>query len=101
MILLEEYGTEEYGTEKGINASKPKEIVNLPPAIYPEIRNLQKQINKNGTQEPNQLNETRHQRQSSSNNVNTTNQQRETGKREPVSQKQVSESGETDPLTTQ
>ncbi|CAL6021243.1 Hypothetical_protein [Hexamita inflata] len=93
------------------NASKPQEIVNLPPAIYSEIRDLQKQINQEGPQVPNQVNEPMHQRQPSPSNANTTNQplvqaegnnkQRETEKREPVSQKQVSESGETGLLTTQ
>ncbi|CAL6091994.1 Hypothetical_protein [Hexamita inflata] len=93
------------------NASKPQEIVNLPPATYPEIRNLQKQINQEGTQVPNQVDETMHQRQPPPSNANTTeqplvqaegnNEQKETEKREPVSKKQVSESGETGPLTTQ
>ncbi|CAL6043547.1 Hypothetical_protein [Hexamita inflata] len=91
-------------------ASKPQEIANLPPA-YSEIRDLQKQISQHGTQEPNQVNETMHQRQPSSSNANTIKQplvqtkgnyeQKETEKRETVSQKQVSESGETGPLTTQ
>ncbi|CAL5978798.1 Hypothetical_protein [Hexamita inflata] len=93
------------------NASKPQEIVNLPPAIYSEIRDLQKQINQLGTQEPNQVDETMHQRQPSSSNANTTeqplvptegnNEQKETEKQETVSKKNVSESGETGPLTTQ
>ncbi|CAL6042093.1 Hypothetical_protein [Hexamita inflata] len=93
------------------NASKPKEIVNLLPAIYPEIRNLQKQINQEGTQVPNQVDETMHQRQPPPSNANTTeqplvqaegnNEQKETEKREPVSKNQVSESAETGPLTTQ
>ncbi|CAL6082914.1 Hypothetical_protein [Hexamita inflata] len=93
------------------NASKPQEIVNLPPAIYSEIRDLQKQINQEGTQVPNQVDETMHQRQPPPSNANTTeqpleqaegnNEQKETEKREPVSKNQVSESGETGPLTTQ
>ncbi|CAL6000946.1 Hypothetical_protein [Hexamita inflata] len=94
------------------NASKPQEIVNLLPAIYPEIRNLQKQINQEGPQVPNQVDDkTMHQRQPPPSNANTTeqplvqaegnNEQKETEKREPVSKKQVSESGETGPLTTQ
>ncbi|CAL6021842.1 Hypothetical_protein [Hexamita inflata] len=49
-------------------------IANSPLAIYSEIRNLQKQINQNGTQEPNQINEPMHQRQPSSSNANTTEQ---------------------------
>ncbi|CAL6083362.1 Hypothetical_protein [Hexamita inflata] len=97
--------------KQDINAPKLKEIVNPPPEIYPEIRNLQKQINQEGPQVPNQVNETMHQRQPPPSNANTTNQplvqtegnneQKETEKREPVSQQQVSESGETGPLTTQ
>ncbi|CAL6017930.1 Hypothetical_protein [Hexamita inflata] len=93
------------------NASKPQEIANLSPAIYSEIRDLQKQIYQNGTQEPNQVNETVHQRQPPPSNANTTNQplvqtegnneQKETEKQETVSKQQVSESGETGPLTTQ
>ncbi|CAL5991742.1 Hypothetical_protein [Hexamita inflata] len=93
------------------NASKPQEIANLPPAIYPEIRDLQKQINQKGTQEPNQVDETMHQRQPPPSNANTikqplvqteeNNEQNETEKRELVSLKQVSESGETGQLTTQ
>ncbi|CAL6002775.1 Hypothetical_protein [Hexamita inflata] len=91
-------------------ASKPQEIANLPPAIYPEIRNLQNQINQEGPQVPNQVNETVHQRQPPPSNANTTeqlpvqaegnNQQSETEKREPYSGNQVSESGKTGPLTT-
>ncbi|CAL5971920.1 Hypothetical_protein [Hexamita inflata] len=79
--------------------------------IYSEIRDLQKQINQEGPQVPNQVDETMHQRQPPPSNANTTeqplvqtkgnNEQNETEKREPVSQKQVSESGETGPLTTQ
>ncbi|CAL6017084.1 Hypothetical_protein [Hexamita inflata] len=97
--------------KEDIKASKPQEIANLPPAIYPEIRNLQNQINQEGPQVPNQVNETMHQRQPSPSNANTTeqplvqtkgnNEQKETEKREPVSKNQVSESGETGPLTTQ
>ncbi|CAL6092447.1 Hypothetical_protein [Hexamita inflata] len=97
--------------KEDINTPKLQEIVNPPPAIYPEIRNLQKQINQEGPQVPNQVDETMHQRQPPPSNVNTTNQplvqaegnneQKETEKREPVSQKQVSESAETGPLTTQ
>ncbi|CAL6066005.1 Hypothetical_protein [Hexamita inflata] len=34
-----------------IPTSKPQEIANLPPAIYSEISDLQKQINQHGTQE--------------------------------------------------
>ncbi|CAL6101035.1 Hypothetical_protein [Hexamita inflata] len=93
------------------NASKPQEIVNLPPAIYSEIRNLQKQINQEGPQVPNQVDETMHQRQPPPSNANTTeqplvqakgnNEQKETEKQETVSKKKVSESGETGPLTTQ
>ncbi|CAL5973455.1 Hypothetical_protein [Hexamita inflata] len=91
--------------------AKPQEKVNLPPAIYPEIRNLQNQINQEGPQVPNQVNETVHQRQPPPSNANTTeqppvqaegnNEQRETEKREPVSGNQVSESGKTGPRTTQ
>ncbi|CAL5985116.1 Hypothetical_protein [Hexamita inflata] len=97
-------------TKQDINAAKPQEKVNLPPAIYPEIRNLQNQINQEGPQVPNQVNETAHQRQPPPSNANTTeqppvqaegnNEQRETEKREPVSGNQVSESGKTGPLTT-
>ncbi|CAL6008001.1 Hypothetical_protein [Hexamita inflata] len=82
----------------------------LPPAIYPEIRNLQNQINQEGPQVPNQVNETMHQRQPSPSNANTmeqppvqaegNNEQRETETREPVSGNQVSESGKTGSLTT-
>ncbi|CAL6084362.1 Reverse_transcriptase (RNA-dependent DNA polymerase) [Hexamita inflata] len=89
------------------NAPKPQEKVNLPPAIYPEIRNLQKQINQEGTQAPNQVDETMHQRQPPPSNANTTeqplvqaegnNEQKGTEKRETVSKKQVSESAETGP----
>ncbi|CAL6086410.1 Hypothetical_protein [Hexamita inflata] len=96
--------------KQDINAPKLQEKVNLPPAIYPEIRNLQKQINQEGTQAPNQVDETMHQRQPPPSNANTTEQphvqaegnngQKGT-EREPVSKKQVSESGETGPLTTQ
>ncbi|CAL5990074.1 Hypothetical_protein [Hexamita inflata] len=78
--------------------------------FIPEIRNLQNQINQEGPQVPNQINETMHQRQPSPSNANTTaqppvqaegnNEQRETETREPVSGNQVSESGETGPLTT-
>ncbi|CAL6066935.1 Hypothetical_protein [Hexamita inflata] len=89
-------------TQEDINASKPQDKVNLPPAIYPEIRNLQNQINQEGSQVPNQVNETMHQRQPPPpSNANTMNQppvqaegnkeQRETEKREPVSGNQVSE----------
>ncbi|CAL5999256.1 Hypothetical_protein [Hexamita inflata] len=97
--------------KEDISEAKPQEIVNLPPAIYPEIRDLQKQINQEGTQVPNQVDETMHQRQPPPSNANTTeqplvqaegnNEQKETEKREPVSKNQVSESGETGPLTTQ
>ncbi|CAL5999342.1 Hypothetical_protein [Hexamita inflata] len=97
--------------KQDINAPKPQEIVNLPPAIYPEIRNLQKQINQEGPQVPNQVDETMHQRQPPPSNANTTeqplvqaegnNEQKETEKQETVSKKKVSESGETGPLTTQ
>ncbi|CAL6097211.1 Hypothetical_protein [Hexamita inflata] len=92
------------------NASKPQEIVNLPPAIYSEIRDLQKQINQEGPQVPNQVDETMHQRQPPPSNANTTeqplvqaegNNEQKGTEREPVSKKQVSESGETGPLTTQ
>ncbi|CAL5970942.1 Hypothetical_protein [Hexamita inflata] len=95
--------------KEDIKAAKPQEIANLPPAIYPEIRNLQNQINQ-GHQVPNQVNETIHQRQPPPSNANTTeqppvqaegnNEQRETETREPVSGNQVSESGKTGPLTT-
>ncbi|CAL6075246.1 Hypothetical_protein [Hexamita inflata] len=98
-------------TKQDIKASKPQEKVNPSPAIYTEIRNLQKQIKQEGPQVPNQVNETMHQRQPSPSNANTTeqplmqtegnNEQIEIEKREPVSKKQVSESGETGPLTTQ
>ncbi|CAL6116071.1 Hypothetical_protein [Hexamita inflata] len=97
-------------TKKDFNATEPWEIANPPPAIYPEIRNLQKQMNQNGTQLPNQVNETMHQRQPSPSNTNTTNQplvqaegnnEQKGTEREPVSQQQVSESGKTGPLTTQ
>ncbi|CAL5999410.1 Hypothetical_protein [Hexamita inflata] len=97
--------------KQDINAPKPQEIANPSPAIYSEIRDLQKQINQEGPQVPNQVDETMHQRQPPPSNANTTNQplvqaegnneQSETEKQEPVSQKQVSESGETGPLTTQ
>ncbi|CAL6067496.1 Hypothetical_protein [Hexamita inflata] len=103
--------TQKQRAKEDTNASKPQEIANLPPAIYSEIRDLQKQINQHGTQEPNQVNEPMHQRQPPPSNANTTeqplvqvegnNEQKETEKRETVSQKQVSESGETGPLTTQ
>ncbi|CAL6003854.1 Hypothetical_protein [Hexamita inflata] len=96
--------------KEDIKAAKPQEKVNLPPAIYPEIRNLQNQINQEGPQVPNQVNETMHQRQPPPSNANTTehppvhaegnNEQIETEKREPVSGNQVSESGKTGPLTT-
>ncbi|CAL5990739.1 Putative_reverse transcriptase/endonuclease [Hexamita inflata] len=96
--------------KEDIKASKPQEKVNLPPAIYPEIRNLQNQINQEGPQVPNQVNETVHQRQPPPSNANTTeqppvqaegnNEQRETETRDPVSGNQVSESGKTGPLTT-
>ncbi|CAL5990032.1 Hypothetical_protein [Hexamita inflata] len=96
--------------KEDIKAAKPQEKVNLPPAIYPEIRNLQNQINQEGPQVPNQVNETVHQRQPPPSNANTTeqppvqaegnNEQRETETREPVSGNQVSESGKTGPLTT-
>ncbi|CAL6039381.1 Hypothetical_protein [Hexamita inflata] len=98
-------------TKEDIKAAKPQEIANLPPAIYPEIRNLQNQINQKGPQVPNQVNETVHQRQPPPSNANTTeqplvqaegnNEPIETEKREPVSGNQVSESGKTGPLTTQ
>ncbi|CAL6049305.1 Hypothetical_protein [Hexamita inflata] len=98
-------------TKQDINASKTLEIANPSTAIYPEIRNLQKQINQKGTQEPIQVNEPMHQRQPSSSNANTmeqplvqtegNNEQIETEKRETVSKNQVSESAETGPLTTQ
>ncbi|CAL6006890.1 Hypothetical_protein [Hexamita inflata] len=42
--------------------------------IYPEIRNLQKQINQEGPQVPNQVDETMHQRQPPPSNANTTEQ---------------------------
>ncbi|CAL6001017.1 Hypothetical_protein [Hexamita inflata] len=97
--------------KQDVNAPKPQEIANPSPAIYSEIRDLQKQINQEGPQVPNQVDETMHQRQPPPSNANTTNQplvqaegnneQKETEKRQPVSQKQVSESGETGPLTTQ
>ncbi|CAL6001913.1 Hypothetical_protein [Hexamita inflata] len=97
--------------KQDINAPKLWEIVNPPPAIYPEIRNLQKQINQEGPQVPNQVNEPMHQRQPPPSNAKTMNQplvqteenneKKETEKRKPVSQQQVSESGETGPLTTQ
>ncbi|CAL6010930.1 Hypothetical_protein [Hexamita inflata] len=61
--------------KEDIKAAKPQEIVNLPPEIYPEIRNLQKQINQEGPQVPNQVNQPMHLRQC--------------------------ESGKTGPLTTQ
>ncbi|CAL5997541.1 Hypothetical_protein [Hexamita inflata] len=96
--------------KEDIKAAKPQEIANLPPAIYPEIRNLQNQINQEGPQVPNQVNETMHQMQLSPSNANTTeqppvqaegnNEQRETETREPVSGNEVSESGKTGPLTT-
>ncbi|CAL6003884.1 Hypothetical_protein [Hexamita inflata] len=96
--------------QENISEAKPQEKVNLPPAIYPEIRNLQNQINQEGPQVPNQVNETVHQRQPPPSNANTTeqppvqaegnNEQRETETREPVSGNQVSESGKTGPLTT-
>ncbi|CAL6035562.1 Hypothetical_protein [Hexamita inflata] len=60
--------------KEDIKASKPWEIANLPPAIYPEIRNLQNQINQEGPQVPNQVNETVHQRQPPPSNANTTEQ---------------------------
>ncbi|CAL5994490.1 Hypothetical_protein [Hexamita inflata] len=60
--------------KKDIKAAKPQEKVNLPPAIYPEIRNLQNQINQEGPQVPNQVNETMHQRQPPPSNANTTEQ---------------------------
>ncbi|CAL6002428.1 Hypothetical_protein [Hexamita inflata] len=97
--------------KQDINAPKPQEIVNLPPAIYSEIRDLQKQINQEGPQVPNQVDGTMHQRQPPPSNANTTeqplvqaegnNEQKGTEKREPVSKNQVSESGKTGPLTTQ
>ncbi|CAL6004044.1 Hypothetical_protein [Hexamita inflata] len=96
--------------KEDIKAAKPQEKVNLPPAIYPEIRNLQNQINQEGPQVPNQVNETMHQRQPPPSNANTTEkplvqaegnkEQIETETREPVSGNQVSESGKTGPLTT-
>ncbi|CAL6011205.1 Hypothetical_protein [Hexamita inflata] len=96
--------------KEDIKASKPQEIANLPPAIYPKIKNLQNQINQEGPQVPNQVNETVHQRQPLPSNANTTeqppvqaegnNEQRETETREPVSGNQFSESGKTGPLTT-
>ncbi|CAL6084920.1 Hypothetical_protein [Hexamita inflata] len=97
--------------KEDISEAKHLEKVNLPPAIYPEIRNLQNQINQEGPQVLNQVNEPMHQRQPLPSNANTTeqppvqaegnNEQRETEKREPVSGNQVCESGETGPLTTQ
>ncbi|CAL6017996.1 Hypothetical_protein [Hexamita inflata] len=60
--------------KEDIKASKPQEKVNLPPAIYPEIRNLQNQINQEGPQVPNQVNETVHQRRQPPSNTNTTEQ---------------------------
>ncbi|CAL6035135.1 Zinc_finger domain-containing protein [Hexamita inflata] len=96
--------------KEDIKATKPQEIVNLPPAIYSEIRDLQKQINQEGPQVPNQVDETMHQRQPPPSNANTTeqplvqaegNNEQKGTEREPVSKKQVSESGETGPLTTQ
>ncbi|CAL5973167.1 Hypothetical_protein [Hexamita inflata] len=88
--------------KEDIKAAKPQEKVDSSPAIYPEIRNLQKQINQEGPQVPNQVNETMHQRQPSLSNANTTeqppvqaegnNEQRETETREPVSGNQVSRS---------
>ncbi|CAL5975920.1 Hypothetical_protein [Hexamita inflata] len=98
-------------TKQDISEAKPQEKVNPPPkAIYPEIRNLQNQINQEGPQVPNQVNEIVHQRQPPPSNANTTeqppvqaegnNEQRETETREPVSGNQVSESGKTGPLTT-
>ncbi|CAL6012072.1 Hypothetical_protein [Hexamita inflata] len=53
--------------KQDINAPKPQEIANPPPAIYPEIKNLQNNNNKN-----NQVDEPMHQRQTSSSNANTT-----------------------------
>ncbi|CAL6036836.1 Hypothetical_protein [Hexamita inflata] len=106
-------------TKQDINKAKPQEIANLPPAIYPEIRNLQKQINK---KDPRNLIKLMNQNsnckiiiiiawQPSPSNTNTTeqpsvqaegnNEQRETETREPVSGNEVSESGKTGPLTTQ
>ncbi|CAL5971137.1 Hypothetical_protein [Hexamita inflata] len=41
--------------KEDIKASKPQEIANLPPAIYLEIRNLQKQINQEGEEDPRYL----------------------------------------------
>ncbi|CAL6017828.1 Hypothetical_protein [Hexamita inflata] len=92
-----------------IQQQRAKQDIN---ASDSEIRDyLQKQINQNGTQEPNQVNEPMHQRQPPPSNANTTeqplvqaegnNEQNETEKREPVSKKKVGESGETGPLTTQ
>ncbi|CAL6078242.1 Hypothetical_protein [Hexamita inflata] len=80
--------------KEDIKATKPQEIANPSPAIYPEIRNLQEQINQNGTQVPNQVNEPMHQRLQTEGN----NEHKEIEKRESVSQKQVSESAETGPL---
>ncbi|CAL5992145.1 Hypothetical_protein [Hexamita inflata] len=61
-------------TKQDISEVKPQEKVNLPPAIYSEIRNLQNQINQEGPQVPNQVNETMHQRQPPPSNANTTEQ---------------------------
>ncbi|CAL6058730.1 Hypothetical_protein [Hexamita inflata] len=98
-------------TKQDISEAKLQEKVNPSPAIYPEIRNLQNQINQEGPQVPNQVNETMHQRQPPPSNANTTeqppvqaegnNEPIETETREPVSGNQVSESGKTGPLTTQ
>ncbi|CAL5975896.1 Hypothetical_protein [Hexamita inflata] len=65
---------QQQNAKEDIKASKPQEIANLPPAIYPEIRNLQNQKNQEGPQVPNQVNETVHQRQPPPSNANTTEQ---------------------------
>ncbi|CAL5976974.1 Hypothetical_protein [Hexamita inflata] len=101
---------EQQRAKEDIKADKPQVKVNPPLAMYPEIRNLQNQINQEGPQVPNQVNEPMRQKQPSPSNANTkeqpleqtegNNEQRETEKREPVSGNQVSESGKTGPLTT-
>ncbi|CAL5989346.1 Hypothetical_protein [Hexamita inflata] len=108
-IIVESQNIYIHIAKQDINAPKPQEIVNLPPAIYSEIRDLQKQINQEGPQVPNQVDETMHQRQPPPSNANTTeqppvqaegNNEQKGTEREPVSKKQVSESGETGPLTS-
>ncbi|CAL6048962.1 Hypothetical_protein [Hexamita inflata] len=54
---------EQERTKQGINAPKPQETVNPPPALYSEIRSLQIQMNKEGTHVPNPVNEVMCQRQ--------------------------------------